>query len=210
MTDNLFADVSSNNASFNAAPYASAGHLVIAIKATEGLSFVNPKYAAWVHDAHNHGLGVLHYHFARPEDGHPDRQAEHFWSVVKEHFRRPGDFVVVDTETDTPANGRNFTLEYDKHLRQVSGTHPVLYTFLSYFQEGHLTISSDQVWLAAWGRNQPGRNWDVPGPTRLWAWQFTDGRSGPPPHSFAGIPGSSDGSRLNPNTVATLRKELRR
>lgn len=209
MTDNLFADISSNNASFDAAQYKAAGHLAIGIKATEDRDFVNPKYGAWVADAHRHNLGVFHYHFARPENGQPDGQAEHFWNTVRDHFRRPGDFVVVDVETSSPANGKQFTIEYDKHLRKISGTHPILYTFLSYFQEGGLTISSGDAWIAAWGRVQPGRNWDVPGPEDLWAWQYTDGHSGPTPHSFAGIPGTCDGSRLNPETTAHLRRNLK-
>ena len=210
MTDSLFADLSANNSSFTAKSYAAAGHLAVSIKATEDHTYVSPPYARWVNDAHAHKLAVFHYHFARPEHGGPDAQAEHFWHTVKPHFRRPGDYVVVDVETGSPAAGKAFTTEYDKHLKKISGTHPVLYTFLSYFNEGNLTISSKRIWIAAWGSERPGSaHWDgLEGGQDVWAWQYTDGVNGPEPHSFAGISGSCDGSRLNPQTTKSLKAQL--
>lgn len=210
MTDNHFADISSNNHSFNAQQYAAAGHLAIAIKATEHTNYINPSYTHWVSDAHSHKLAVFHYHFARPEYGAPDAQANFFWKVVKDHFRRPGDYLIVDVETGHPATGRTFAVEFDKHLRAISKTHPKLYTFEAYLNEGHVKISSNEVWLAAWGKNRPGGNtWHYAG-QKLWAWQFTDGNNGPQPHTFAGISGACDGSQLNPETTAAIKKQLHR
>jgi lysozyme len=207
MTDNLFADISSNNAGFTAKSYVEAGHLAVAIKATEGLTYINPKYKPWLTDAHRHKLAVFHYHFARPENGNPDGQAKHFWDTVKPHFKRPGDYVVVDVETGGSA-AKAWTTEFDRHLTKISGTHPVLYTFLAMYNEQHLTIGSDRVWIAAWGANNPaGADWKL-GAHQLWAWQYTDGVNGPPPHSFAGIPGTCDGSRLNPKTTQQIRSQL--
>ena len=210
MTDNHFADISANNASFNAKEYAAAGHLAIAIKATEDKDYVSPSYVKWVTDAHNHKLAVFHYCFARPERGGADAQADHFWHTVKPHFHRPGDYVIVDIETGHPATGAGFAKEYDNHLKRISGTHPKLYTFESYLDEGHVAVSSKEVWLAAWGKERPGGNsWKYAG-QMLWAWQFTDGVNGPQPHTFAGVSGPCDGSQLNPAITAHLKKALHR
>lgn len=202
--DNFCTDISSNNPSFNAAQYRSSGHRLIIIKATESTGFVNPDYASWVHSAHQHGLAVIHYHFARPENGEPRQQADHFAHTIKDHFVRPGDFTMVDVETGSPVECRAWLNEYDSHL-QGYGYRTWLYAPLSYYEEGTLSVHSNSYYIAAWGRNRPSlrRGND------LKLWQYTDGAvTGPNgyPTSFAGVPGRVDADVLSPDLVKYLRK----
>src|SRR5438309_1441589 len=86
-----FVDLSSNNqggvAALNAREYSSAGHLLVALKSTEGEAYVNPDWGPQVNDAHAHRLGVLHYHFLRPDQGtSPTLEARHFWNTVRGGF----------------------------------------------------------------------------------------------------------------------------
>ncbi len=70
-----FADISSNNATlggglrldrsgFDAQLYSQAGHTTIAIKVSEGRSYINPFWREWTQDAHKAHLCVVLYHFA--------------------------------------------------------------------------------------------------------------------------------------------------
>lgn len=195
-----FADISSNNPRFNAMQYASGGFAAIAIKATEDTGYINPEYAGWVAAARRYRLPIFHYHFARPEHGNPHGQAVHFWDVVHDHFRRPGDYVVVDIETGTPREGAVWLREYDYSLRNISGTHPLGYTYDAYFEEGALTINSKQWWLAALGGSRPGNAlWHLARGQNLFAWQFSFSAE------TAGI-GACDRSVLNPSVMRELKK----
>ena len=201
----LMADISDNNAEFNAAQYASAGHVAVAIKATEGTNFTSPTYVKWVEAAHEHGLSVIHYHFAHPEDDNPVEQANYFHSVIEPHFRRPGDYCAFDVETGSYQQAQEFLRQADKRMRDISRMHPWVYAPLSYYDGAGLTVESGHVWLAAWGANEPHARH---GETAV-AWQFSDGAVGPVPHTFAGI-GRADGSLINKKFADQLRKDYNR
>lgn len=199
-----FSDVSSNNGSFSAPQYASAGHTIVAIKATEGTGYTNPFYREWVHDAHEHGLAVIHYHFALPQDGDPSAEAEHFISTVRPEFKRPGDYLAFDVEQGTITQAKDWIGPAYEFVRS-QGYHPWLYTFLSFYEQG-LTIPSHEYWLAAWGNERPS----VRRGHNLLAWQYTDGQVGPEPHAFAGIPKVADGDLLDVSLAAQLARTHRR
>lgn len=196
MPSRLFADLSDNNAAFNAHAYASAGHQLVALKASEGVGFTDPKHGPRADQAHHAGLLVAHYHFCRP-DTHPDHagEAETFWAAVKP-FEWPGDFLVLDLEV-TPRGGMaqaaGYLAGFDAALHRISGHRAVGYTYVSYLDEAgpRLQVASRRWWIAAYG-SKPGR---LGAGRHRWAWQYTDGRDGPTPHRFAGI-GQCDGSRL--------------
>lgn len=197
----LMADISSNNQSFNAAQYASAGHVAVAVKATEYSDYTNPRYVEWTTAAHEHGLAVIHYHFARPENGNPLAETQHFWETVKPHFRRPGDYVVMDVETGSYEQARSWTMAADLELRRISSTHPWIYAPYAYYDGADLRAAARCYWVAAWGDREPkARRGDT-----FTAWQRTDGVTGPAPHSLAGV-GRCDVSVIN----RTFAKQLKR
>lgn len=199
MTNRHFTDLSSNNGSFNAAQYASAGHHIVGIKATEGFTYVNPFHKGWVTDAHEHGLAVIHYHFAIPQNGNAAAEAEHFHANIKD-FHRPGDYVAFDVEQGSVAQAKGWVPPAYTVMRN-GGFHPWLYTFLSFYRQG-VSIPSGDYWIAAWGADSP----DMRAGDELKAWQYTNGKIGPEPHTFAGVPGAADGDLLNPTLAAQLAK----
>lgn len=212
-----WADISSNNGppgAFNAHAYKSAGHKLIGIKATESTGYTSPRYLGWVRAAHAAGLAAAHYHFGRPENGDPQGQARHFWSVVQEHFLRGRDRLVIDLETPIhdPREGGRWVPEFDREIERLVGDAPadrlIGYTFLSYFHEaGAPVLRSRAWWLAAWGPLMRERE-ALPGGQYLWAHQFSDGRIGPEPHHFAGIAGTCDGSVINRRSLALIEDAL--
>lgn len=207
-----FADISNNNggAAFHAHAYKSAGHKLIGLKASEGMGFTDPDYAAWAHAAHAAGLAVLHYHFARPESGNPIEQARHFRQSVGDHFIKGRDRLCVDLETSVPKEGAAWLREFEAELAHLGvDIHDDLigYTFKSYFDEGQPTIASGAWWIAAWGAAMREREGLGRG-QYLWAHQYTNGVVGPEPHVFAGIRGTCDGSVINKRSLHLIEQAL--
>jgi GH25 family lysozyme M1 (1,4-beta-N-acetylmuramidase) len=189
----FMADVSSNNSSVNLATYASAGHVAIAIKATEGAGYVNPLHRRWSDEAHAHGLTVCHYHFARP--GHGDQGAERalFHRTYLAAWRK-GDYLVLDLEVTEGADVAAYAASW---LRGMEGfKHPqVLYTYQAFRAEHLGRTRADRWWIADYAPPLSSSG--------QWAKQYTDGETGPAPHHYAGI-GDCDGSVLNAKTAAAL------
>lgn len=201
-----FADESDNNTGvFNARAYHNAGHRVYACKATQGLTGSQPPYALRVNEAHAAGLKVIHYHFAEPATGDPEGQMRFFLKTLEGHFIE-GDRAVLDIEW--PGLSREQTIGWAHsafHYLHEHG-HPgaPLYTGLSFLlgYGKELVPPSGEMWIADYGRpgetvtqiwNEVGRS--IP-PGNLLAVQFTDGATGPEPHTLPGIDGPCDVSKL--------------
>lgn len=205
-----FADISNNQAKVDLATYARAGHRVIALKASEGTGYVDPTYRARVVEAHKHGLAVLHYHFARP-DRHPYGQPEARWfaALVRPHLAR-GDRVVLDIEVQHPRGWRELVAYVHEFEHELSiQTHHKLigYSGAAFMQAAGAAMQirarrwwvanyTEKLWLPKWLRS-------------AWAWQRTDGKVGPAPHSCAGI-GRCDVSILSRRGYLSIRAELAR
>ena len=130
MSPNHFvADISSNNLSFDAAQYAAAGHVLVGIKATEDTGYVNPNHTTWTLHAHSCHVGVLHYHFARPDlNTEPTAEARHFLSVA---LRNAGgrDYLVLDLERATPQGWTHdpaWSAAFDEYVQINSRFHTIL------------------------------------------------------------------------------------
>lgn len=207
----LFADISNNNAvAFNAHAYASAGHLLIGLKASEGTTFTDGTHGLRADTAHGARVAVLHYHFCSGFDA--INEARHFWTVVKPKWKN-GDRLAIDIEQ--PALGRlggrapAYLSAFDQELHKLSGQEAIGYTFRSALSSS-LKVRSDKWWVAAFGNVWPaGARRHLPSGT-MWAWQYTDGTIGAAgPRGAAGI-GRCDMSVLSPPIVALLRKTLHR
>lgn len=194
----LFADISNNNRSYNAVEYAKAGHVFVAIKATEGVSYVDANHRAWVLHSHLHHIGVAHYHFARPDlNNSATAEAAHFLGVVNP-LAGPRDYLVLDLERATPngwAHDPEWSSEFDAYVQHASRFHTVLYASRSVLDTSDAFLFGDnrRVWDADWSGDP---NYAPKGYTVLFR-QYTDGVSGPGPREFAGI-GRCDGNRMTP------------
>lgn len=184
-----FADISSNNPQVDIDAYHKAGFVVLAIKATEGKTFINPMHRGQALRCGLHHMVVIHYHFARPDLGNAPRdEAIHFLRTCH-GLIGPRDYVVVDMER---ALGNDFhhdpawSLAFDKTVQEFTRFHTILYANSSTLE------SNPGEWLAGDDR----RVWDADFSTHpsfapkgytLAFRQFTDGQFGPEPHSAAGI-----------------------
>src|SRR3974390_2924902 len=128
--DQVFADLSSNNAQFDAAKYRAAGHVFVAIKATEGTGYVNPKHRSWCYAAGLHHIGIAHYHFARPDLGsNPTAEARHFLATALP-LAGGRDYLVLDYERHASGGVSRdpaWAKAFDHEVRRSSRFKTILY-----------------------------------------------------------------------------------
>lgn len=197
MSNRYFADISSNNPAFSARGYKDAGHILVAIKATEGDTYVNPRYLQWVIEAHRHGIAVVHYHFGRPDlHAEPGDEAWHFLATVL-HHTGPNDYLALDLER--PAIGGwtrdpSWSHGFDEYVQVHCRFHMILYASQSDLEtsDGWLAGDNRRVWVADWSTDRVV----APKGYVVLLRQYTDGVTGPEPHSFAGI-GRCDGDIMS-------------
>jgi GH25 family lysozyme M1 (1,4-beta-N-acetylmuramidase) len=183
-----FGDVSSAQPHVNMQDYADAGHMLIAIKASEGTSYVNPYHRGQALAAGSRHVAVVHYHFARPDvNASPELEAEHFIRVT-DGLRGPFDYLVCDVERAAPAGWSHdpaWFRKFDIYVRAHTWYRTILYASKSTLQ-----ISD------AWFEDQPKRVWDAdwstdpdyaPAGYSVIFRQINDGVVGPGPLTLAGI-----------------------
>lgn len=210
MSKRLFADISDNNGPVDLAAYAGAGHRMIAIKASEGVSYTNPRHAVATAEAHRLGLVVVHYHFCRLADGSAViAEARHFNRTVASHFE-VGDILVLDVE-DRGAMSQDrlaaYVAAFDRALVGHLGVSPYVYASRSWLTDIQppIRVGSRRFWVASYGAGVPRLGFH----RHRWAHQFTDGSMGAKPHEMAGI-GRCDISRLTAYGSADLTVRRRR
>ena len=200
-----FADLSSNNTTFEPVHYREAGHLLVALKATEGQDFKDPHYADRCVEAHRAGLRVVHYHFCRP-DNHPRGldEAREFYMTIRKYLK-PTDLVAMDIEVQGARAWWQivrYSREFYHELAELAGKSPIVYSYTSYLTQAGpgMRMPHGRYWVADYAARLKLPPWLH----RAWAWQRTDGESGPEPHQCAGI-GRCDVSLLNRATYLRMR-----
>lgn len=151
----LLADISSNNAGFDALTYKTSGHVAIAIKATEGTAYVNPDHRGWCLAAGLEHLSIIHYHFARPDlNTNPTAEAQYFLRVALP-LAGGRDFLALDVERAVPAGWSHdpgWVKAFDAYVQANSRFRTILYA-----SRGTLEVNPD---ANAWLTGDDKRTWD--------------------------------------------------
>lgn len=193
-----------NNVSdFNAVK---AGGIVgVIYKATQGLAYTDPTYQNSRSQALAAGLMWGAYHFGNANDG--TAQADYFLSVVNPG---PTDLLVLDFEQNysqgQPASSMTIAQaeQFVTRVQSVTGRYPGFYSG-SYIKEllgnkTNATLANCWFWLAQYSSTAV-----VPPNWPTWTmWQYTDGNTGPEPHSVSGV-GNCDRDKFN-GSIENLKK----
>jgi lysozyme len=152
-----------------------AGYAFAFIKATDGITYVDPEFTANWRGAKAAGLLRGAYHFFEADDD-PQQQAENFLNTV---VLEPGDLPpVLDVESSsTSAQVPVATIveriaAWLQAVEQATGCTPILYTDASYWN----SLATEQfggypLWIAEYGVASP----TLPKGWTSWAfWQFTE------------------------------------
>lgn len=183
------ADLSNNNGAgaYDPVAYRQAGHVIIALKASEGTGFADPDHRRWALASGLHGIAVMHYHFGRPDLSPGQDEADWFLDATN-GLLGPHDYVVYDGERARsgafgldPAHCRAF----DERIQQRTRYHTILYASASQLGgAGDALIGPNK---RDWDANySSGSDTAAPGHTCVLR-QFTDGVLGPDPHSLPGV-----------------------
>lgn len=181
---NAVIDLSHHNGPVDFRAASGDGILGAIHKASQGTGRIDPAYASNRAAATEVGVMWGAYHFGATDDGRGE--ARHFLDAS-----RPDDSTLLVLDFERNPHGRSMTLRaaraFVTEVRTVTGRWPGLYCG-DYLRE-LLGTEPDTVLGACW--LWAARYGDEPMVPRTWArwtmWQYTDGRSGPPPHSVAGI-----------------------
>lgn len=159
------------------------GFRFVAIKATEGTSFVDPMLDRNASHAREAGLRVCLYHYAHPSES-PRREAKHFLDSALGHSKHGDIAPALDlevTEGKGPHELWRWQHTFCELVADALRTTPILYSYLSFLEHDiYLPAKHRPIWGAAYGH--------VPAAVlaRWHAWQYTS--SG----SVSGISGRVD------------------
>lgn len=184
---NAVIDISHHNTVTNIKKVQEAGILGVIHKATQGITYKDPTFAANRKRIEDAGLLFGAYHFGTAGDA--NAQADYFLSVAGLET-----LLVLDFEPNP--QGHDMTLleaeQFVHHIYSATGRYPGLYSGHT-IKEAllHAGISSPEqtelskcwLWIAQYG---PAplipKVWD-----RWMLWQYTDGAAGSEPHKVPGI-----------------------
>lgn len=165
------------------------------VKATEGQSWIDPRFEENISGATAVGIAVGAYHFARPGQGNVDNEASHFLETIrgKNLSLRP----VLDIETNSGLTTSELLAWATKWLEMVeheTGMRPIVYTG-EWFRSQYLSsLSGYDFWIAKYSIQPPQ-------PPYI-AWQYT--QSG----RIEGINGNVDMSRVADENVIRERAKM--
>jgi GH25 family lysozyme M1 (1,4-beta-N-acetylmuramidase) len=139
------------------------------MKATEGATVRDPDFAANWQQARALGIVRGAYHFAHPKNG-AATDARAFLDVVRPHGLNAGDLLALDLEVSdglSPARVAEYARNWCADVQQATGHTPVVYTFLSFAEQGNCAgLGHHPLWIAE--PSAPAGRPAVPAPWSTW------------------------------------------
>jgi lysozyme len=190
---NVIIDLSHHNGAVDLQKAKEDGIAGVIHKATQGLTYVDPMFAANRQKAAAAGLLFGAYHFGTGADG--AAQADFFLQTVQP---AASDLLVLDFEENTA--GPTMTLDQARafitRVHVATNRWPGLYG--GHYLKQMLGAQDDPVLANCWlWLSQYGPDAVIPSAWDSWTlWQYTDGSVGPSPQPVAGV-GACDRSCYN-------------
>jgi lysozyme len=185
-----FIDVSEYQGVIDWQKVASHGIKAAYMKASEGLTWNDPRFQENRADARKAGIHIGAYHFTDVTD--PIAEAKHFVKTIgkvgAKDLKPVLDFEVNPRKL-TASQLRVFTFKFNQEVKALTGVYPMFYSYAGFIDGIDFAVPvGNGLWLAAYGRND-GKEYPVyaPKPWKKYvAHQFTsDG-------TVAGIAGRVD------------------
>jgi lysozyme len=182
-------DVTHLSGSIDWAKVVASGYYFVFVKATQGLSFVDPSFKQNWDAAGQFGLIRGAYHFLGTAGG--DQEASFFLSTLKGITLGPCDVgAALDLEQDMTSTNAS-TARIDQALswliavKAALGKAPILYAGISYLAQlgDPASFAAYPLWIASYSptpRLPPSRS-------SYAFWQFTDGHFGPQMGPLTGV-----------------------
>lgn len=182
-------DVSVHQGAINWTSVKNAGIDFAFTKATEGVDFIDSRFAQNMNGASAAGIPIGPYHFARPNSFNTNpldaaNEANDFVDAIAPYYATPGKFLrpVLDVEVlPGVANNKAFLSEWVRDFAAVVqarlGLEPIIYTNTNYAQTYlEADLASFDLWLARWTYNP--NVLPTSSSTGIWSdwlfWQWSD------------------------------------
>jgi lysozyme len=167
-------DISSYNGKVDWQAVKDSGVAFVFVKATEGITWSDPKLNENIAGLKDIGIPAGYYHFYRPDDD-PIKQADNF--LAKFPQNQPLTLApVIDIEVTDKVPDAKLVEDlniYIKYLEQKTSRKPIIYSYLSFWNTHfHEKFSDYPMWIADY--NPYLENPELPAGEFDWSfWQFT-------------------------------------
>jgi len=143
----------------------------VIVKATEGLTYTNPKMKAQAAAAERNGQLLGFYHYARPENNGAVSEAEFFLKIVGPYLGRC--ILALDWEQTALKYPAAWAKEFLEHIYERTGVRPLLYIQQSAAGTGkydRIARAGFGLWMAQYNRAMSSRHgaWE-----KVTIWQYT-------------------------------------
>lgn len=127
----------------------------IFLKATEGVTYTDPKFNERARRAIEAGKKVGFYHFARPENNAiAKREAENFLDAVEDFGNKC--IYALDWEGSAEQCDPFWIKKWCSFIEQKTNRKPMLYCNYSYANNLKTNLSDIPLWVAKWGSEPEG------------------------------------------------------
>lgn len=175
----LLIDVSNNQGPIHWQAVADHGVFGAYCKASEGTNFMDRYFATNRLQAHQAGLHVGGYHFARPDQHTPETEVEHFLGCLRNRLMEGELVPALDLEHTGHIGAKDavsWARDFNHHFHQAIGVWPLFYSYTSFILGmGARTPIGAGLWLADYGADDgTDHGYHVPPPwKKLRLHQFT-------------------------------------
>lgn len=153
--------------------YAKYGFVIV--KATEGRTYVNPKWRAQIQAASENGQLLGLYHYCRPENNSPQAEAKHFVDTIRDYIGKA--VLAADWEQTALRYSATWLLTFLQEVERMTGTKPLLYIQQSAISGGKYNSIADAgypLWMAQYNKKMSSR---IGGWKKVTIWQYTSTNS---------------------------------
>lgn len=152
--------------------YAQYGFVIV--KATEGRTYVNPKWRAQIQAASGNGQLLGLYHYCRPENNSPQAEAKHFVDTIRDYIGKA--VLAADWEQTALKYSATWLLTFMREVERLTGTKPLLYIQQSALLSGKyngIARAGYPLWMAQYNKKMSPRHgaWQ-----NVTIWQYTSTR----------------------------------
>ena len=153
-----------------------AQYSFVIVKATEGRTYVNPKWLAQIRAASENGQLLGLYHYCRPENNSPQAEAKHFVDTIRDYIGKA--VLAADWEQTALKYSATWLLTFMQEVERLTGTKPILYIQQSALLSGKyngIARAGYPLWMAQYNKKMSPRHgaWQS---VTIWQYTSTDGK----------------------------------
>ena len=147
------------------------GYDFVIVKATEGRTYINPKWKDQTENAIKNGQLLGLYHYCRPENNRPEDEAKFFVDVIWPY--RGKAVLAADWEQVALNYSPEWLLRFMQEVERLTGVKPLLYIQQSAISNGQYDIIAEagyKLWMAQYNSYMSSHHgaW-----TEVTVWQYT-------------------------------------